>query len=59
MRIGFHGVRLAKPTRLMSDEHALGCFTLSYIRFLYSPDVFRNDFVIIYSWADGFRGEGR
>jgi hypothetical protein len=59
MIIGFYGVRPPKPPRLMSDKRCVGYFTLSYIRFLYSPDVFSNEFVIIYSWADDSRGEGR
>ena len=54
-----NGIRGPKLPDLMSDEHALGCFTLSYIKFPYSPDVFPSEFVIIYSWTDDSRGEGR
>jgi hypothetical protein len=43
----------------MSDQHGPGHFTLSYIGFPYSPDVFLNESVIIYGWADGSRGEER
>ena len=35
------------------------CFTLSYTRFLFLPDVFRSEFVIIYSWAHSSRGKTR
>jgi hypothetical protein len=59
MRVEFHEFRGPKLPHLMSDEHALGCFTLSYIKFPYSPDVFPSKFVIIYSWTDDSRGEGR
>jgi hypothetical protein len=59
MRIGFHGVRLPKSLRRTSDERGAGYFTLSYTKFPYSPDVFPDDFVIICSWADDSRGEGR
>jgi DNA-binding NarL/FixJ family response regulator len=36
----------------MWDERRPGHFTLSYTRFLYSPDVFHNEFVIIYDMGE-------
>jgi hypothetical protein len=56
---GFLKVRVLGLPLLMWDEYGPRHFTLSYIRLQCSPDVFPDEFVIIYSWADGFRGEGK
>jgi hypothetical protein len=42
----------------MSDKNGHGRFTLSYERFLFPPDVFLGEFVILCTWADGSR-EGK
>lgn len=46
------------PDLSVWDNHGHGCFTLSYERFLFLPDVFPGEFVILCTWADGSR-EGR
>jgi hypothetical protein len=56
---GVREVRLLEPPVALWDRPCPGLFTLSYIRFLYSPDVFPKEFVIIYSWGHGFRGDER
>jgi hypothetical protein len=46
-----------EPYSLVWDERCPTDFTLSYTSFLVSPDVFRGEFIIIYTWAHGSRGE--
>jgi hypothetical protein len=47
-----HDFRRLEPPLQMWDEYGPSYFTLSYTKFLYSPDVFLDEFVIIYyAWA--------
>jgi hypothetical protein len=41
------------------DKYGHGYFSLSYERFMFPPDVFLSEFVILYTWADGSREERR
>jgi hypothetical protein len=43
------------PNLSVWDKHGHGYVTLSYERFLFSPDVFLGEFVILSTWADGSR----
>ncbi len=46
-----------EPFSLVWDERCPTDLTLSYTRFLVSPDVFRGEFIIIYTWTHDSRGE--